>query len=61
MDSSGSGERPVVGSCEHVNKHSDNIKVVKLLFQLTAYKLLKKNTASMSYLLTVHLIKHSPY
>jgi len=45
MDSSGSGEDLVVGSCQHGNEPSGCIKDGEFLDQLSDYQLLKYNSA----------------
>jgi len=45
VDASGSGEGPVVDSCEHGNESSGFTKGDKFLYQLSDYQLLKKDYA----------------
>jgi hypothetical protein len=42
MDSSGSGQRPVAGSCGHSNEHSDSKNNEEFIDQLSNYQLVKK-------------------
>jgi hypothetical protein len=41
LPSSGSGQNPVIGSCEYDNVSSNSIKGVEILDQLSNYQLLK--------------------
>lgn len=45
LDSSGSVQRPVVGSSEHGNEQLDSIRCGKFLDQQNDYKLLRKDCA----------------
>jgi hypothetical protein len=47
VDSSGSGKRPVAGSCEHGNETSGSIRSGEFLDQLGDYKLVRKDSCSM--------------
>jgi len=44
VDSSGSGEGPVEGSCEHGNETSDSIKDREFIAYTRDYYLLKKDS-----------------
>jgi hypothetical protein len=48
LDSSVSGQGPMVGSCEHGNKLSGSIKFWEILEYLSDWRLLKEGSAPRS-------------
>jgi hypothetical protein len=55
LDSSGSGQVPVAGSCEHCNESSDSIKGGEFLDQLTDCQH-RKDSAPWSYLIVYNKV-----
>jgi hypothetical protein len=59
LDSSGSGQRPVAGSCEHRIETSGSIKGGEFLDYLSDYQLLKEDSAPWKLLLSFSVLTSS--